>query len=320
MNLDEARKSLRITVGKASVEDLPNETADYYINEANRYISGKIIRAVASNNGSFNEQCATTDIIKGQSEYTLTTPIPLKNIKRIQIKPTPTSEYVIVSPTDLYNLGVINIDGSSYGGIRLNGNCLFLLNIPKEDVEQGILIWYCAEATDLCERYNAGVEEALGKKLEIYNIPNFTGKLKLSQNSSDDLVVELSNNALEIKLANTSPEKNSLIELTDKITDIFQDAEIKVENWFNITGSVITVSQCDFALYAYDETLYQAEGDACVIDRAAIRYCSNNGMIQKRNMLKEQYVDELEEALQCYTNLDNTKPRKFRLRRIENYR
>ena len=318
-NLQDLAVMLRSRVGKASVEDLPNEVAYRYINSAYKEVSSIICRESVSGNVPFNVKCAATNIKAGQCEYTLSTPIPIKNVIRIQIKDKADGSYRIVSPENMLDIGVISLDGSSNSGFRMYNDCFFLSTTPEEDIPQGVLIWYSAEAEPLCERYYASVEEAAGKKLEIYNIPNFTGKLKLEQNTSDELVVEL-NTDLVIKLANTSPEKNSLIELTDKITDIFQDAEIKVEEWYNITGSTITKAEDTFTFDCYDESLFQAEGNACVVDKAALRWCEDFGQVQKRNYFKENYLEELEETKQCYTNINRTKNRKFSLRYRESYK
>lgn len=318
-NLQDLVVMLRSRIGKASVEDLPNEVAYRYINEAYKEVSSIICRESVAGNVPFNVKCVSTNINAGQCEYTLSTPIPIKSIIRIQIKDKADGDYRIVSPENMLNIGVISLDGSSDYGFRMYNDCFFLPTIPEENVEQGVLIWYSAEAEPLCERFNASVEEDTGKKLEIHNIPNFTGKLKLEQNIEDELVVEL-NTDLVVKLANTSPEKNSLIELENKVKEIFQDAEIKVDEWYNITGSIITKAEDNFVFEKYDESLFQAEGNACVVDKASLRWCEDFGQTQKRVYFKENYLEELEETKRCYTNINRTKNRKFSLRYRQSFK
>lgn len=122
----------------------------------NRYYHKAIARAIMANGQwEVNGDVATTDIVAGQQEYVLTTPIPLLALKRIEVNLTwGTNDWTVPDvidmrtiPVPLSNTGYFEINKALQ--IRIYDNSLFLLNAPTKNVTGGLKIYYQYEADEL---------------------------------------------------------------------------------------------------------------------------------------------------------------------------
>lgn len=120
----------------------------------NRYYHKAIARAIMANGQwEVNGEVATTNIVSGQQEYVLTTPVPLLSLKRVELNLTgETNNWVTPEIVDMRNIQT-SLSNDSFATnntqIRIYDNSLFLLDAPTKSVTNGLKIYYQYEAVEL---------------------------------------------------------------------------------------------------------------------------------------------------------------------------
>lgn len=122
----------------------------------NRYYHKAIARAIVANGQwEVNGEVATTNIVAAQQEYTLTTPVPLLSLKRVEINLTgETNNWTVAEVIDMRNIpeALSNqdyINETRTYQVRLFDDSIFLINKPNIDVTNGLRIYYQTEASTL---------------------------------------------------------------------------------------------------------------------------------------------------------------------------
>lgn len=314
MNLNDVRIDLRYALGNITTTELSNPEADRLINTAYQRAISVAIRA--SGTWDVEGGIATTDLITGQQEYTLTTPVPLKTLSRVEINYTGEPDaWTLPEVVDFrqinYPLSNSTQSVTLESQVRLYDNSIFLLNSPSEDIVGGLKIWYSSEAADLKERFDCTVQEASGKYLTIGNIGNATGLIvTLSQNTSDVLsVTNPSSTSLLIKLANTTATLNTVSLIEDAIQALgtsnginYYEVTCTGINWTSITGGTITTATDTAALTGYDTPNLYTENVSYLINYAAYLYCRAFRISDRTSQFKEDYMIDEEKIKVAYTN------------------
>lgn len=314
MNLQNLRDDLRYTLGNISTTELSNTIADRLLNEAYQRATAIKIRSSGTWKANGNE--VTADIESGLQEYTLTTPIPLKNLLRVEINLTgDVNAWYLPEVIDLrqvqYPLNNNNGVQNTENQIRLYDNSIFLMTVPTENVTDGIHIWYSAESADLKERYKSTLQEAAGKYLYVENMPNASGlTVTMSQNTSDALsVTNPSTTSLLIKLANTTASLNTEANIEAAIQALgvsngfnWADVTCSSTNWTSITGGTITTGTGAAALTGYDTPDLYTENQGYLVNYAAYKYCKSFNMTTRMATFKDDYLRDEENIKVAYTN------------------
>lgn len=153
MTLTELINTTRFYLGNIT----STEYSDANITAAlNRYYQKAISRAIQANGQwEVNGEVATTDIIAGQQEYVLNTPVPLLALKRIEINLTGNpNDWSVPDIIDMRNYGT-PLSNSNLANmnreyqVRLFDNSIFFINTPTVNSPGGLKIYYQTQAVAL---------------------------------------------------------------------------------------------------------------------------------------------------------------------------
>ena len=153
MTLTELINTTRSNLGRITSA----EYSDADITAAlNRYYQKAISKAIqASGKWKVNGEEATTDIIAGQQEYVLNTPVPLLTLNRIEINLTGNpNDWSFPDIIDMRNYGT-PLSNSNLANmnreyqVRLFDNSIFFINTPRVNSIGGLKIYYQIQAVAL---------------------------------------------------------------------------------------------------------------------------------------------------------------------------